>query len=237
MVQIDNDYTGKDFSASIKSIAPSILDGGLTGVLIGSYLQSITPSLALGLEALWQRQGMNTRPETSVSYSGRYKGQDWVASAQLQAQGAIGASYWRRLAEKVEAGVDFKLQFAPGMGGGGGMFSNLTKEASTTVGVKYDFRASVFRGQVDSTGKLSCLLEKRIGMPITMTFAGEIDQVKVRAHLIRSPQVECSDHITNTMEMQQQAKVGLAISLEIGGDELMEQQEAAATTESLPIPF
>lgn len=180
LVQIDNDYTGKDFSASLKSIAPSILDGGLTGVFIGSYLQSITPNLALGLEALWQRPSVNSRPETSVSYSGRYKGEDWIASAQLQAQGAVSAAYWRRLAEKVEAGVDFKLQFAPGMGGSAGMFSSLSKEATTTVGVKYDFRASVFRGQVDSTGKLSCLLEKRIGPPITMTFAGEIDQVKVR---------------------------------------------------------
>lgn len=180
ILQLDNEYTGKDFTASVKTITPSILNGGLTGVFIGSYLQSITPSLALGLEALWQRQAINAAPETSLSYCGRYKAENWVASAQLQAQGAIGVAYWRRLTERVDAGVDFKLQFAPGMSGGGGpMLSQLNKEVTTTAGVKYDFRASVFRGQIDSTGKLSVLLEKRIGAPVTMTFAGEIDQIKV----------------------------------------------------------
>ena len=60
------------------------------------------------------------------------------------------------------------------MGGGG------RKEGTTTVGAKYDFRASTFRAQVDSTGKLSCLLEKRVLPPIQLVFAGEMDHFKVR---------------------------------------------------------
>jgi len=181
MFQVDNDYTGKDFTASIKSINPSILEGGLTGIFIGSYLQSVTPSLAVGLEAIWQRAAVNTGPETAISYYAKYKGSDWIASAQMQAQGTISTSYWRRLTDKVEAGVDLNLQFAPGMGGRGGLIgSGMRKEGTTTLGAKYDFRASTFRAQVDNSGRLSCVLEKRVAPPVQLTFAGELDQFKVR---------------------------------------------------------
>ena len=178
IIQIDNDYTGSDFSASLKAFNPSFLEGGLTGIFVGSYLQSITPSLALGFEAIWQRQGLNTRPEAAISYCARYKGADWIASAQLQtAQGVFNASYWRKLSEKVEAGVDMNLQLAPNAAAS--LMGGPRRDGTTTIGAKYDFRASTFRAQVDSAGKLSCLLEKRIAMPISLTFAGEIDQVKV----------------------------------------------------------
>lgn len=177
LLQIDNDYTGSDFSASLKSFNPSFVEGGLTGIYVGNYLQSITPSLALGFEAIWQRQSLSTRPETALSYCAKYRGSDWTASAQLQAQGVFAASYWRKLSEKVEAGVDMNLQLAPNSAVS--LMGGPSRDGTTTVGVKYDFRASNFRAQVDSTGKVGCVLEKRIAMPISLTFAGEIDQVKV----------------------------------------------------------
>lgn len=175
--QLDNDYTGDDFSASIKAFNPSILEGGLTGVFMGSYLQSITPSLALGFEAIWQRQGMGSRPETALSYSAKYKTSDWIATAQLQAQGVFAATYWRKLSERVEAGVDMNLQFTPNPTAA--MMGGPSKEGTAAIGAKYDFRASTFRAQVDSAGKVSCLLEKRVAMPVALTFAGEIDHAKV----------------------------------------------------------
>ncbi|KAH8689692.1 putative mitochondrial import receptor subunit [Talaromyces proteolyticus] len=211
ILQIDHDYTGSDFSASIKAFNPYPFEGGLTGIFVGSYLQSVTPALALGFEAIWQRQALNARPESTLSYCAKYRGADWIASAQLQAQGAIAASYWRKLSERVEAGVDLNLQFAPSAAAL--MMGGPSREGTATIGAKYDFRASTFRAQVDSAGKVSCLLEKRIAMPISLTFAGEIDQVK------------------------QQAKVGLAVSLEIAGEELMEQQEKAESQGTIPPPF
>lgn len=179
MLSIDNDYTGKDFTASLKSINPSIIEGGVTGVFVGNYLQSLTPSLAVGLEAMWQRVALNTGPETAISYCAKYKGLDWILSAQIQEQGALNTSYWRKLTEKVEAGVDLNLQFAPGIGGG---FTGAgsRKEGTTTFGAKYDFRNSTFRAQIDSSGRLSCLLEKRVLPPVLVTFAGEMDHFKVR---------------------------------------------------------
>ncbi|KAI9808681.1 MAG: hypothetical protein M1825_003833 [Sarcosagium campestre] len=189
MVQIDNDYTGRDFTATLKSLNPSLLDGGLTGILVGSYLQAVTPGLALGLEAIWQRQALNTGPELAVSYCARYKGNDWIASAQLLAQGAINASYWRRISDKAEAGVDWNLQMMGGGRRGGLMGADSGKEGNATIGAKYDFRASTFRAQIDSSGRLSCLLEKRIAPAVQVTFAGDMDHFKVRSHpsLLSSP--------------------------------------------------
>ncbi|KAL1959988.1 hypothetical protein VTO42DRAFT_656 [Malbranchea cinnamomea] len=211
LVQIDNDYTGSDFSLSIKALNPSFLEGGLTGIFIGSYLQSVTPSLALGLEAVWQRAGLDARPETAVSYCARYKAKDWIASAQLQAQGVINASYWRKLSDKVEAGVNMDLQFAPS--GHPMLGGQIQKQGTTTIGAKYEFRASTFRAQIDSSGKLACLLEKRVAMPISLTFAGEIDQVN------------------------QQAKIGLGVSFEMASEELMDQQESGDLSNAVSPPF
>ncbi|KAL4967252.1 TOM complex pore protein TOM40 [Aspergillus stella-maris] len=211
LIQLDNDYTGDDFTLSLKAFNPSCLDGGLTGIFVGSYLQSITPKLALGFETIWQRQTLNARPESAVSYSARYKSDDWIASAQLQAQGVFTASYWKKITERVEAGVDMNLQFAPNAAAM--MMGGPSKDGTTAIGAKYDFRASTFRAQVDSAGKVSCLLEKRIAMPIALTFAGEIDQSK------------------------QTAKLGLAVSLEIAGEEVMEQTEKATPQDMVTPPF
>lgn len=182
MIQVDNEYTGKDFTASVKALNPSILEGGLTGIFIGSYLQSITPKVALGLEAVWQRSGADTGPETALSYCAKYTGKDWIASAQLQAQGALNTTYWRRITDKVEAGADLNLQFL-GLGrarGGGLLGGAMGREGVATVGAKYDFRNSTFRAQLDSSGRIGCLLEKRVAPALQVTFAGEIDQFKVR---------------------------------------------------------
>jgi mitochondrial import receptor subunit TOM40 len=179
MLQIENDYQGSDFTANIKAINPSTLEGGLTGIFMGDYLQSITPKLALGVSAMWQRAAMNQGPETLVSYAARYKSADWIASARLLAAGSIQASYWRRIAEKVEAGVDVSLQLIPAMAGGAMMGMPATREGVATIGAKYDFRQSTFRAQGDSQGRLACLLEKRVAPAVQLTFAGEIDHIKV----------------------------------------------------------
>ncbi|KAK4159364.1 eukaryotic porin/Tom40 [Cladorrhinum sp. PSN259] len=209
MAQFEHEYTGADFTTSVKALNPGFLEGGITGIFIGQYLQSVTKKLALGLEAVWQRAGLTQGPDSAVSYVARYKSEDWLASVQLQAQGAINTSYWRRLSDKVQAGVDMTLSVAPPnpmMGGG------MQKEGTTTIGAKYDFRMSTYRAQVDTKGKLSVLLEKRVAPPIMMTFAADVDL------------------------FTQQAKLGLGISIE-ASDMDMEQQEAMSSQPAPNIPF
>nr|POF14297.1 mitochondrial import receptor subunit tom40 [Quercus suber] len=199
-VSLEQDYHGSDFTAQLKSINPSILEGGLTGMFIGSYLQSVTPRLSLGLEGILQRPGGGMGPEAALSYAARYKGDDWIGSLQLLTQGGLNGSYWKRLTDKVETGVDVNLQFA-GLSGANAMMGGAKKEGTATLGAKYEFSRSIFRAQVDSQGKIGCLLDKVIAPPVRITFAGELDHVK------------------------NSAKVGLAVSIEASGEELMEQQE------------
>ncbi|KAL8985656.1 MAG: hypothetical protein Q9177_004376 [Variospora cf. flavescens] len=206
MLSIENDLTGKDFTASLKGMNPSIIEGGLKGIFIASYLQSVTPSLALGLEAVWQRVAMNSSPEALLSYGARYVGSDWIASLQMQSEGpqgsGISSSYWRKLTDKVSVGTDLSLQFAPGLSGQGGLMGGgLQKEGSASAGAKYEFRASTFRAQVDSKGRSSCLLEKTILPAVRVTFAAEMDHLK------------------------QQAKVGVGVAIEATSEDLMEQME------------
>ncbi|KAI4119142.1 MAG: hypothetical protein LQ345_000910 [Seirophora villosa] len=184
MLSVENDLSGKDFTASLKGMNPSIIEGGLKGIFIASYLQSVTPGLALGLEAVWQRVAMNSSPEALLSYGARYMGSDWIASLQMQSEGpqgsGISSSYWRKLTDKVSVGTDLSLQFAPGLSGQGGLMGGgLQKEGSASAGAKYEFRASTFRAQVDSKGRSSCLLEKTIVPAVRVTFAAEMDHLKV----------------------------------------------------------
>lgn len=178
MVSLENDYTGADFSASLKAVNPSLLDGGITGMLMASYLQAVTPKLSLGIDAFWTRPAMAYPPELNVSYAARYRAVDWMACGQIiPDRGVLEASYWRRLTDKVETGINCNLAFA-GIGPGGPM-AGPQKEGNVTIGAKYDFRQSSYRAQIDNQGKVSCLLEKMIAPPIRVTFSGEIDHKAV----------------------------------------------------------
>ncbi|KAL8873929.1 MAG: hypothetical protein Q9174_000676 [Haloplaca sp. 1 TL-2023] len=215
MLSLENDYTGKDFTASLKAMNPSIIDGGIKGIWMASYLQSVTPSLALGLEMVWQRVAMSSSPEAMIQYGAKYKGQDWIASLQMQAEGPQGtglsSTYWRKLTDKVSVGADLNLQFAPGLGGQAGLLGGgLQKEGSASAAAKYEFRASTYRAQLDSKGKLSVLLEKTILPAVRITFAGEMDHLK------------------------QQTKVGVAVSVEAMSEDLMEQAEKGAISAPSP---
>ena len=115
---------------------------------------------------------MQTGMGTSLtsSYAVKYTGpkQDWIATAQLQPAGALQATYWQKLNEKVDAAADLQLVMASGK-----------REGVATIGVKYDLRMSTFRAQVDSTGKVSALLEQRFAPTFSFMVAGEIDHFKV----------------------------------------------------------
>lgn len=202
MLQLEHDYLGPDFSINFKSLNPSILDGVFTGVAVGSFLQALTPKLALGLETVYSAQSIAHPTDAAVSFFGRYASNDWIASAQLQAQGALIASFYRKVTDKVEAGIESNIGLTnPQQQAmmGGSPASGPTIEGTTTIGAKYEFRQSVFRGQIDSNGKVACLLEHRVLPVVTVSFAGEIDHAKNASRL------------------------GLGLQFEAGGEELYAQ--------------
>ncbi|KAG0000788.1 translocase of outer mitochondrial membrane [Entomortierella chlamydospora] len=164
MLQVEQDYNGQDFNINIKGVNPSPVEG--TGIFIGSYLQSVTKNVSLGVEAVHQRPTPDQR-ETIWSYVAKYTGNDYIATAQYQGFGALQASYYLRYSEKVDFGTEIQLVTAGGR-----------REAIATVGGKFEFRRSTFRGQVDTTGKVSAVLEEKIVPGFSFLVSGEMDHGK-----------------------------------------------------------
>ncbi|CAK9442225.1 uncharacterized protein LODBEIA_P59680 [Lodderomyces beijingensis] len=215
MVQLEQDYQANDFSINLKTLNPSFLYGGFSGVAVASLLQSLTPKFALGLEAMYSMQPLSP-PDTAVSYVARYNNNGkWIASAQLQAQGSLVASFWKKVSDKVEAGVETQIAATmkqvpdPLMGVG---FEPVI-EGTTTIGAKYEYRTAVFRGQLDSRGKISAFLEKRILPTVSVLFSGEIDQFK------------------------RSSRLGLGLQFEAAGNEqLMLMQQGLIDANGNPVP-
>lgn len=166
MIQLEHDYQGLDYSLNAKAMNPSLIDG--TGIYIGSYLQSITPNVAIGAETLVQRPQPGIS-ESLTSYLVKLSGsnRDWLASAQINPSGMLEATYHHRLSDKVDAAASLQMINRPN-----------GKEASASLGAKYDFRMASFRGQLDSSGKVSALLEQRFTPAFAFLVAGEIDHLK-----------------------------------------------------------
>lgn len=190
MCQLEQDYQASDFSLNMKTLNPSFdAASGFSGVAVGSILQSITPQLSLGLELLYSKTQQGAPADAGVSYLSRFvsKKQDWIFSGQLQANGALITSFWRKVTPNVEAGIETSLQAGmipitdPVMGTPIGI--QPTIEGSTTIGAKYEYRQSVYRGTVDSTGKVACFLERKVLPTLSILFCGEIDHAKNESKL------------------------------------------------------
>lgn len=167
MLSLEHDYQGLDYSVNVKAINPSPAD--LSGIYIGNYLQSITKNIALGFETLYQRADP-TQGDLTTSFLAKYTGSDknWIATAQVQPAGIVQATYWQKLSEKVDVAADLQLLATPAR-----------RDAIATLGAKYDLRMSTFRAQLDSTGKVSALLEQRFAPTFAFLVSGEIDHFKV----------------------------------------------------------
>jgi len=137
----------------------------------------------------------------------------WIASTRILPQMGMQVSYWRRLAERVEAGADVNLSFMDPMGGSV-MGGQPKFEGLAQVGAKCDFRMATFRAQLDSKGRMSTLLEKRLHAPVTFSFVGQIDHVK------------------------NEAKVGFGVSIESHAPGVAEHMAAMGEpTETIQPPF
>ncbi|KAI8324272.1 hypothetical protein GQ54DRAFT_316266 [Martensiomyces pterosporus] len=167
MLQLESEYTGSDYTANIKAINPSPVDG--TGIYLANYLQSITHKLSVGAELLYQCP-MPKVQETGISFALRYQpSADRVWVAQTQGTNMLSTSYWRRITEKCEAGAELQMVNVPSQG---------RREASCSVGVKYEFAASTVRAMADNFGKVSMLLEEKIAPGFSFLLSGELDHLK-----------------------------------------------------------
>ena len=190
MVQLEHDLIAPHFSLNLRSINPSPTD--LTGIHMVSLLHSVSPRLSVGFESIIQRPDVNT-VATSTSYLAKLTslsnpadalvpstmGQapfspSWIATAQLQPAGIVQATYYQRLSEKVDVALNLEAANTPASAMGPGK-----RDATATLGAKYEFRMATFRGQVDTKGKVGMLLEQRFTPAFAFLVGGEIDHMKV----------------------------------------------------------
>ncbi|KAH8554992.1 eukaryotic porin/Tom40 [Umbelopsis sp. PMI_123] len=164
MIQLEQDYIGSDFSANVKAMNPSPLE--FTGIYMASYLQSLTSNFAVGSEFVLQRPTTEIE-ESMMSLVGKYTGNDFVATAQFQGLGVVQATYYQRINEKVDFGVELNLVAQGGR-----------REAVATVGGKFDFRQATFRGQIDTTGRTSAVLEEKMAPGFSFLVSGDLDHMK-----------------------------------------------------------
>ena len=139
---------------------------------MGSYLQSVTKNLALGVEGILQRPSPDTA-EIATAYLAKYTSSDknWIATAQVQGAGILQATYWQKLSEKVDVAADLQVVALP-----------QRRDAVATLACKYELRLAAFRAQLDSTGKVSAFLEQRFSPAFSFLVAGEIDHFRVRSY-------------------------------------------------------
>ncbi|KAJ1796123.1 translocase of outer mitochondrial membrane [Coemansia sp. RSA 2399] len=167
MLQLESEYTGSDYTANVKAINASPVDS--TGIFIASYLQSITHKLGVGAEFVYQRP-MPKVQESSLSLALRYQpAEDRVFTVQTQSTNMLSASYWHKVSPKCEAGAELQVLNVPSQG---------RRDASCSVGVKYDFAASTVRAMADNFGKVSMLLEEKIAPGFSFLVSGELDHLK-----------------------------------------------------------
>lgn len=202
MIQLEHDLQATDFSVNVRAMNPSPVDG--TGIYTGSVLQSVTKHLALGVEGIWQRPSPD-HSEFGLQYYAKYVGGPsrsesapepgpaapasghkdgtWIATTSIQPQSSIQTTYWQKLSDKLEVAADLMIINVP-----------QRRDAIATLGARWDLRMSAFRAQVDSTGKVSALLEQRFAPSFMFLVSGEIDHFKVRSLLCL---LRCPTLITN----------------------------------------
>ena len=159
-VQLEHDYQGSDHCANIKAINPSIAEGfGRTGIYMVNYIQSLSRNFSFGIETVVQRPSADIE-EASTGYHAKWVSdkRDWIATASMQAMGIVQATYWQRLAERVDVAADLMLITLP-----------QKREATASLGAKWDFRMSTLRTQIDSAGKVSTLFEQRLAPTFSFT--------------------------------------------------------------------
>lgn len=215
MCQLEHDYQGNDFSLNFKALNPDLTGENFRGLAVASILQSITSKLSLGLETVYTAMDPSGFNSASISLVGRYNAGDWIASAQLQAQGQLIGSFWRKVAPNLEAGLETTISAAQQPVMNEMMMPTIQTviDANTVLGAKYEFRQSIYRGQVNSQGEVAFMLEHRVLPTVGLVFNASVDQFK------------------NT------AKMGLGIQLETAGsEEIMMMQNGLVDQNGNPVP-
>ncbi|PHT46945.1 Mitochondrial import receptor subunit TOM40-1 [Capsicum baccatum] len=150
---VNFDYKGKDFRTLFQ-----FGNGALFGA---SYIQSVTPHLALGGEVFWAGQ----HRKSGIGYVARYNTNKMVATGQIASTGIVSLGYVQKVSEKVSLASDF-------------MYDYRSRDVTASVGYDYILRQCRLRGKIDSNGCVAAFLEERLNMGLNFILSAEIDHKK-----------------------------------------------------------
>ncbi|CAJ0941059.1 unnamed protein product [Ranitomeya imitator] len=200
--QIDTEYRGVDFTAAVTLGNPDVLVG--SGIVVAHYLQSITPSLALGGELVYHRRP--GEEGTVMSLAGRYTAPNWTATLTLGQAGAH-ATYYHKANDQVHDAISSSFERTSyenprGMGQVmvsptspvmcrilwfqlqvGVEFEASTRMQDTSVSFGYQLdlpKANLlFKGSVDSNWIVGATLEKKLPpLPLTLAMGAFLNHKK-----------------------------------------------------------
>jgi len=152
-VAADGEYRGVDYSLGLKL--------GNAGVVGASYLQSITPNLALGGEL----QYIGVRRITIWSAVARYELGRNTFTGNIASMGAMSLSSHHKINEKTGLAAEV-------------VYFNQTGDSLFRTGYEYRLQRATVKGTIESSGRLQATLENRLSPGITFLVSGEIDHKK-----------------------------------------------------------
>lgn len=155
--QLSTEYRGDDYTATLTMGNVDIINE--SGVLVAHYLQSVTPSVALGAELAYQYGPNVPGGEIAVlSAAARYTGSETVLSGTLGASG-LHLCYYQKASEQLQLGVELETNFR-------------MQESVASIGYQVDLPKAdlCFKGMVDSNWTVGAVLEKKL-QPLPFSFA------------------------------------------------------------------
>lgn len=176
-VQSDVLYQGQGFTADLKLVNPFI-DG--TGIYVGSLMHALSPGVSVGAQAAFQHPTPEIQ-EWQLVYG--LKVQDGSAGTWTTnwapSGGVVQTTYHHRVNEKFELATELQVVSMEGK-----------REAVCTVGGKCELGFALFRGQVDTSGRVAATLEERLAPGFSVLFSGELDHMKGQSKFGIGMQVE-----------------------------------------------
>ncbi|XP_076752938.1 mitochondrial import receptor subunit TOM40 homolog 1 [Xylocopa sonorina] len=170
-VQMTTDYRGDAYTVSLTLGNPDILND--SGVFVMHYLQSITPSVALGGELAYQRgPAVPGGHITVLSAAGRYTNGDSTISGSLGLSGCH-LCFHQKASQQLQVGVELEI-------------NSRIQEATGTIAYQIDLPKAdlIYRGSVDTNWTVGAVLEKKLQpLPFTFALSGMINHSKQQFRL------------------------------------------------------
>lgn len=170
-VQMSSDYRADTYTVSLTLGNPDIINN--SGVAVLHYLQSVTPSLALGGELVYQKAPTIPGGSLAVlSAAGIYTMGESTISGSLS-MGGCHLCFHQKASDQVQVGVELEV-------------NTRLSECVTTIGYQVDLPKAdlVFKGSVDSNWNVGAVLEKKLQpLPFSFALSGVINHNKAMFRL------------------------------------------------------